>query len=211
MGSIGHLREKSKRNFPRQICRSPHFPLYKREQMFYDKAQENEVRSLRGRPSACSFTGHRPEKLPWKWNEDDSRCIALKKRLADAAEAAYQAGFRHFMTGMAQGCDLYACECALELRRRCPDVTVEAVIPCPTQADRWPAAQRERWQRLISACDYETLVSSHYTPDCMQRRNRYLVDHASLLIAMYDGTPGGTRYTVEYALRRGVEIVDISI
>ena len=166
---------------------------------------------MRGRQGSCCFTGHRPGKLPWGYDEGDPRCAALKQRIADAAEAAYQEGFRHFLCGMALGCDLYFCECVLRLRQDHPDVTVEAVIPCPTQAARWPAAQRERWRRLVAACDYETLVSQSYTPDCMQRRNRYLVDHASLLIAMYDGTPGGTRYTVEYALRRGVEIVDVSI
>lgn len=47
------------------------------------------------------------------------------------------------------------------------------------------------------------MVSDTYSPACMQRRDRYMVDHAMLLIAAFDGTAGGTRYTVEYALRRG--------
>lgn len=144
-------------------------------------------------------------------NEEDPRCAALKRKLWDAVESAYQEGYRHFICGMAMGCDLYACQCALELRAAYPDVTVEAAIPCPTQADGWPEEQRGRWRRLVAACDYETLVSERYGPECMQRRNRYLVDHASLLIAMYDGSAGGTRYTVEYALRRGLEVVDIPI
>ena len=38
-----------------------------------------------------------------------------------------------------------------------------------------------------------------------------MVDHASLLIAVYDGTPGGTQYTIQYAMRRGVEIVDLPV
>ena len=99
----------------------------------------------------------------------------------------------------------------LALRERCPDVTVEAAIPCPTQADGWPAAQRERYARLVAACDFETLVSAQYSSSCMQRRDRYMVDHASLLIAAFDGSPGGTRYTVEYAMRRGVSVVDLAI
>ena len=55
------------------------------------------------------------------------------------------------------------------------------------------------------------MVSEKYTPGCMQRRNRYMVDHASLLIAAHDGLPGGTRNTIEYALRRGVPVVDIPL
>ena len=140
---------------------------------------------MRARPISCCFSGHRPAKLPWGEDEDDPRCRALKARLRDALDAAYEAGYRHFICGMAQGCDLYFCELALALRQRHGDVSVEA------------------------ACDYETLVQSSYSPGCMQRRNRYMVDHASLLLAVHNGQPGGTRRTMEYAMRRGLQIVDI--
>ena len=163
------------------------------------------------RQESCCFTGHRPGKLPWGCHEQDARCLHLKKRIADAVETAYEQGFRHFLCGMAQGCDLYFCECVLELRERLPGVTVEAAIPCPTQANAWPPDQRARYQALVARCDYETLVSARYTPSCMQRRDRYMVDHASLLIAAFDGSAGGTRYTVEYAMRQKISIVDLPI
>lgn len=166
---------------------------------------------MRERQRSCCFTGHRPEKLPWGYDETDPRCLALKRRIADAVESAYEEGFRHFLCGMAQGCDLYFCECVLDIRERFREVSLEAAIPCPTQADAWPASQRERYARLVAACDLETLVSARYTPSCMLRRDRYMVDHAAMLIAAFDGTAGGTRYTVEYAMRQGVSIVDLSI
>ena len=163
------------------------------------------------RSSTCCFTGHRPEKLPWGYQEADPRCQALKRRIADAVSAAYDQGYRHFICGMAQGCDLYFCESVLALRQRHGDLLLEAALPCPTQARRWPARERERHARLLAACDLETMVSETYTPYCMQRRDRYMVDHASLLIAAYDGTAGGTQYTMLYAMRRGVSIVDLDI
>ena len=163
------------------------------------------------RQESCCFTGHRPAKLPWGYNESDPRCVKLKERIADAVLLAYQEGYRHFLCGMAQGCDLYFCELALALRQRHGDVSVEAAIPCPTQADGWPRAQQERYRRLVAACDYETLVQHRYDRFCMMRRNRYMVDHSDLLIAVHDGLPGGTRYTIEYALRRGVNIIDVPI
>lgn len=164
---------------------------------------------MRGRETTCCFTGHRPEKLPWGENEADPRCAALKRQMRDAVEAAYDEGMRHFICGMARGCDLYFAELVLDLRRRRPDVTLEAAIPCATQSRRWPRMERERWQALVSACDQETLIQERYTPDCMQRRNRYMVDHSALVIAVYDGADGGTRRTLEYALRRKVPFVDI--
>jgi uncharacterized phage-like protein YoqJ len=166
---------------------------------------------LRGRQSACSFTGHRPEKLPWRFDEENKDCVDLKRRLRDAVDAAYEEGYQHFLCGMARGCDFYFCECALALRSRHSDVTVEAAIPCPTQASAWGEVDRLRWRTLVDACDYETMVSAKYTSDCMQRRNRYLVDHSSLLIAAFDGTSGGTQYTIQYAMRQGIEIADLSI
>ena len=164
---------------------------------------------MRARAISCCFSGHRPGKLPWGNDESDPRCTALKRRLRDAMEAAYAGGYRHFVCGMAQGCDLYFCEIVLEMKEKYGNLTVEAAIPCPSQADHWPAADRQRYRRLVEACDYETLVQEAYTPGCMQRRNRYMVDHASLLIAVHDGQPGGTRSTIEYAMRRGLAIVDI--
>ncbi len=164
-----------------------------------------------GRPITCCFTGHRPSKLPWGTDEDDPRCTALKRRLTDAVEAAYAEGFRHFITGMALGCDLYFAEIVLRLRERRPDVSLEAAVPCPTQADGWPPADRRRYRRILDRCDYETVVQDHYSPGCMQRRNRYMVDHSALLIAVYDGRAGGTRQTLAYAMSRGVPFLDIRV
>ncbi len=166
---------------------------------------------MRGRQSACCFTGHRPAKLPWGTDENDPRCIALKERLYAAAESTIQEGMEHFICGMAEGCDLYFCETVLALKERYPGITLEAALPCPTQTERWSEASRTRYNALLERCDYETMVSAAYSPGCMQRRNRYMVDHASLLIAAHDGLPGGTRNTIEYALRRGVPVVDIPI
>ena len=121
------------------------------------------------RQESCCFTGHRPAKLPWGYNERDPRCVRLKERIADAVLLAYQEGYRHFLCGMAQGCDLYFCEAVLALRERYPEVTVEAAIPCPTQADAWPEAERDRYRELVARCDMETMVSDTYSSTCMQR------------------------------------------
>lgn len=156
--------------------------------------------------TAC-FSGYRPEKLPWGAEENDPRCTALKQRMYVAAEAAWREGFRHFICGMARGVDTYWAEVALELRAQHPGVTLEAAIPCPGQSDGWLAEEKDRWESLLARCDYETVVQDRYTPGCMQRRNRYMVDHAARLIAVFDGQEGGTRRTVEYAMRQGLEVV----
>ncbi len=179
--------------------------------MFYNVIHREGASAVRGKQSACCFTGHRPAKLPWGYNESDERCRVLKAKLCAAAESAILEGTEHFICGMAEGCDLYFCEIVLWLKRRYPYITLEAALPCPSQPERWDAATRARYRALVARCDYETMVSGQYSPGCMQRRNRYMVDHASLLIAAHDGLPGGTRSTIEYALRRGISVVDIPI
>lgn len=159
----------------------------------------------------CCFTGHRPEKLPWGSREDDPRCVELKEKLRLAVEQAYRDGFRHFISGMARGCDQYFAEIVLELRRERGDVTLEAAIPCEEQAVHWRARERERYRELVARCDLETVVQRHYDKGCMQRRNRYMVDRSNRLIAAYDGMMGGTMYTIHYAMQHGVDVVMVDV
>ena len=154
----------------------------------------------------CCFTGHRPEKLPWGDNESSPDCAALKDRLARTLEGLYRRGFRHFISGMAQGCDLYFAEAALSLRERHPDTVIEAAIPCPSQTKGWEEEVRARYQAILDRCDLETMVQQHYSQGCMFRRNRYMVDRSARIIAVYNGIPkGGTAQTLLYALGKGLE------
>ncbi len=162
------------------------------------------------REQTCCFTGHRPSKLPWGTDEGDPACVALKARMAEELERLYQRGCRHFITGMARGADLYFAEAVLALRTRYPGVTLEAAVPCRTQADAWPADERARYQSILDRCDVETLVQRSYTRDCMLRRNRYMVERSGTVLAVYDGMGGGTLYTLNYAMDQGLETVILS-
>ena len=154
---------------------------------------------------SCCFTGHRPHRLPWGYRERDPRCRALKAVLAARIQHAYDEGARHFLCGMASGSDLYFCQAILSLRRHHPDVTLEAVLPCQDQTKYWPRAQKARWFRLLAQCDLVTVVQHGYGPLCMKRRNEYMVNRVTHLIALYDGHPwGGTFDTILYALERGI-------
>lgn len=158
------------------------------------------------RDITCCFTGHRPQKLPWGNDENDIRCQMLKKRIAAAIGDAYLDGFRRFLCGMATGCDTWFCEEALSLKEHLPGLEIHAVIPCETQPNRWSERDRNRYYSLLERCDSSTLLQTAYTPDCMMRRNEYMVDHSALLLAAYNGEFGGTMQTINYALRQGVEL-----
>ena len=50
-------------------------------------------------------------------------------------------------------------------------------------------------------------ICDHYHRGCFQVRNEWMVDHSALLIAAYTGEKGGTKNTVDYAARKGVQII----
>ncbi len=164
-----------------------------------------------GRALTCCFTGHRPMKLPWGMNEDDPRCLNLKAELAARLEGLYELGFRRFLCGMAIGCDMYFAEAVLALREQHADVRLEAAIPFGDQPGRWNEKQRRRYNALIDSADRVTVLQTAYTSDCMMRRNRWMVDRSEVLLACYDGRPGGTMNTILYAERSGLRVLLIEI
>ena len=167
----------------------------------------NEIRRP-GKPDykRCSFTGYRPQKMPFGFDESDPRCIDFKARLHDALEELIGKGFAHFISGGAMGMDMYAAEAVLELKETYPWIILEMVSPFDDQAKRWEPEYQSRHELLFAAADIVTATSHPYTRGCLFKRNRYLVDNADLLLAAYDGQPGGTRMTVEYARETGIPV-----
>lgn len=145
-----------------------------------------------------SFTGYRPAKLPF-FGEDDPLCADLKKRIFDTVERLADSGATEFCTGMALGVDMWAAEAVLKLRESRPEITLIAMIPCRGQELKWSAAEQRRYHDILSQCNKAVCMSDVYTRDCMHRRNRALVDTCDVLIAVYDGQSGGTKYTYDYA------------
>jgi len=156
----------------------------------------------------CAFTGHRPKKFPWGYDETDARCVALKKALAKQIAKLVDVGYTDFLSGMAEGTDVWAAQTVLALKKENPTLKLHCVLPCEGQADKWSASAREVYFSILEQADSVVYVSRAYSKDCMLRRNRYLVDHAACLLAVYNGEwRGGTAMTVRYARKMGREII----
>ena len=155
----------------------------------------------------CAFTGHRPQSLPFGFNESDKRCASLKGMLhSEIIRLIEEKSVTHFISGMAIGVDMYAAEIVLALKQTYPQIVLEAAIPCISQPDKWSEALRKRYADILSRCDIKTLIQKEYTADCMEKRNRYMVDKADYVIAVWDGRPSGTGKTVKYAQKHCKEV-----
>lgn len=145
------------------------------------------------RESAAMFTGHR---MIWNPNMQRDSCIALTRMIDRAAEL----GKQWFISGMAIGVDMWAAE--IVLRR---GYKLICAIPCIEQSKVWGKPEQDRYFSILERAGNVVYVSSDgYAHDCMQRRNVWMCQNASLLIGVYDGRQGGTRNAIEAAKGMGL-------
>lgn len=162
---------------------------------------------------SCCFTGHRPDAMPFRAVEGDAGFERFALRLEEAVRAEIDRGTRHFITGMCIGMDLWAACVVLKLREELPGLglTLEAAVPHPGQEKHWPESVQTAYRAILGACDTRTVLAQHYFNGVMMMRNRYMVDHADVCVAamMPGATRGGTYHTVQYALKKKKEVINI--
>lgn len=139
-----------------------------------------------------AYTGHRPDKLggyrPSPLQSAVREQLVKKTRSCGATAA---------ISGMALGVDTWAAEICTEL-----EIPWCAAIPFLGQESEWPLESQLYYRRLLAQAHMVTYVSpGGYSREKMQIRNRWMVDHCDLLIAVWDGTMGGTWNCVKYAER----------
>ena len=74
------------------------------------------------------------------------------------------------------------------------------------QASKWNDKQVSRYNDLLKKCDKVVILQENYTADCMQKRNRYMVERSDCVIAVWDGNGSGTGSTVKYALEKKLSV-----
>jgi len=163
--------------------------------------------------NTCCFTGPRPHKLPFLANETDVRTFCLREKIEAAViDEIIQNRCDTFLCGMARGVDMLCAGIVLSLKKIYGnDIRLVCVLPCLSQAQAWPKEAQARYKSILSQADKNILLQREYTEGCLTARNRFMVEHSSRLIAVYDGASGGgTKYTIDYARGRGrfVTVID---
>lgn len=150
----------------------------------------------------CCFTGHRPEKLLITEEQ-------MRERLESAVVQAVCDGFTTYLSGMAKGTDLIAAEIVLRLRESDPRLKLVCAMPFEGFGHHWPDGWAERMRHVLENADGVHYVSKTYSPAVFQQRNRWMVDNSERVIAVFTGERGGTKNTLDYARRKGVECIII--
>ncbi len=70
----------------------------------------------------------------------------------------------------------------------------------------WSIDWQRRYNKILESADYIHYTGSCYGSECYSVRNKWIVDHSSMVIAVYNGQPGGTRNTLKYANSQGTKV-----
>lgn len=147
----------------------------------------------------CCFTGHRPEKLT---EPADVVIAGLEREIRNAIID----GLNVFITGMARGVDIWAAEIVLRLRSEGEDVKLICASPYEGFERGWRADWQHRYNAILRNADLVRYICSGYSRACFQIRNEWMVNHSSLVIAAFNGEPGGTKNTIDYAAKASVTV-----
>jgi uncharacterized phage-like protein YoqJ len=161
---------------------------------------------------AVCFTGHRPLKLGG-YNENNPLTEKVKVVLAQKILEQYELGEREFICGGALGVDTWAAEILYDFKPHFSDIRVTIAVPCKDQDCKWPETSRRRYREMLLKADkvfFVTETTYEVNPKCMDKRNEWMVDHSQKVIAVWDGSPGGTGNCVRYAKFHQKEIININ-
>jgi len=150
--------------------------------------------------TAC-FSGHRV--IP---SDRRDRVVAL---LLSAVSALIEEGFTDFICGGALGFDTLAANAVIAARAQNAGVRLILALPCKNQTRNWNRADVLAYEALLAAADEVHCLSEAYTHGCMQRRNRFMVDHSAAVVTYCGQASGGTAYTIAYAAQEGIRRIPL--
>ena len=153
------------------------------EQQLCILSQKEEEKSNN---NACVFTGHR------ELGEDFS-----VRKLRFEIENLIKDGITDFYNGMAKGFDLAAASAVLRCKKKYPAVRLIACIPCYGQEKYFSEKDKKTYLSVLKKADEKITLAPAYYRGCMQVRDRYMAERASVMIAYCKKKEGGAAYTVK--------------
>ncbi len=178
-----------------------------------------EILGVPPKETCICFTGHRPSKLyGYDWSSSGNKLLMTKlEELIKLILTKFSQC--RFICGGAIGTDQMACSLCLKLRDEFPQTIVQLALPFSKQDSLWKDTDKARWRSHIINANSTVMVDTvrgyelgmvevgEYHPAKMQKRNEYMVDKAEIVIAVWDGSHGGTYNCIKYAQKRGKRII----
>lgn len=141
-----------------------------------------------------AVTGHRPDKLGG-WKVPNPIQLAVMEQM-DLALLELQPSL--VITGMALGVDQWMAElCILN------EIPFAAAVPFEGQESVWPPHSQGKYHQLLAKANQVIFTAeSGYAAWKLQTRNEWMVNNCQLLLAVFNGTSGGTANCISYAIKQ---------
>lgn len=182
-----------------------------------------------------AITGHRPNKLGNDYALTSPLIQAIKKDIINILDCYLWREGKvlqnniplpvELITGMALGIDTLFAQIAIE-----NNIPFFAVVPFRGQHSKWSKSSQNTYFDILSKASVIQIVDRNiqlilrdrkqleelfntgndYALAKMQKRNEWMIDNCDLLIAVWDGTNGGTDNCVKYAqsINKKIIIID---
>lgn len=165
--------------------------------------------------NACTFTGPKPTRFKFKYNEDYKLCKKIKKSMLTQMKRLYnEKGVRRFYVTGAIGVHMWAGELTLQLKSQpgYEDIELAVVLPFPNCDMQWDIKSRKRMEALIRSSVESITLGKSVSQENYVLTNRYLVDHSQFLIAVSehvgDSSAGMTQMEA-YAYQKNLDMIFI--
>ena len=153
--------------------------------------------------NTCCFTGHRNIR---KADEE-----SIKGKILEQVLIQLQQGISTFMVGGAVGFDMMAGEVLLDLREKeGKELRLVSVLPYLAWREKWMEEDKDREDRILEKSDEILFSMSEYQREAYLHRDRRMVDASAVCIACCSRKTGGTAYTVRYALKNGLQVINLA-
>ena len=143
-------------------------------------------------------TGHRPSKLGGYSPGLQDKLIALAKNYLSTLPEPCD---HMIITGMALGWDQALAVAAIHL-----GFPLTCVIPFKGQEKVWPLNEQEQYHKILEHAHTAITLAEEFSVKAMYDRNIWMVDHSDRMVALYDGSGGGTAHCLRYAQSKSIPI-----
>ncbi len=149
----------------------------------------------------CCFSGHRSLRI----GSHEEIYRLLERAVSYYAEQ----GCVEFRTGGAVGFDALAALAVINLRSKYPQIKLHLYLPCRDHDRYWSQNDKKMCDFILESADHVKYINERYSAGVMHARNRALVNGSDVCIAFCERTSGGTAYTVSYAEKNNVRVVNL--
>ena len=150
----------------------------------------------------CCFTGHK--QLP------ETKIQHIIKNLNYQIEILIYQGVTTFISGGALGFDMLAAAIVIAKKKLGYNIKLIFALPSKNQEKYWSAKQILFYKELLKEADEIIYVCEEYSTNCMKNRNIYMVNQSTYCICCLWKPQSGTFQTVNYAKKKGIEIINVA-